>query len=79
LRVQPPGSIAAVNGRFWRVSPVPWVLANVHSPNPQQPFAAASGTGGPRAVLIDLLPGKPPAASWTEARMTKVAKVSAWF
>ena len=37
--------------------PFPWVLANVPSPNPQQPFAACNGTGAPRPALIDLLPG----------------------
>ncbi len=40
--------------------PFPLVLANVPSPNPQQPFAAGNGTGAPRPALIDLLPGKPP-------------------
>src|SRR5262249_44053306 len=28
--------------------PLPWVLANVPSQNPQQPFAAGNGTGAPR-------------------------------
>src|SRR6266446_4939337 len=40
--------------------PFPWVLANVPSPNPQQPFAAGNGTGAPRPALVDLLPDRPP-------------------
>ena len=40
--------------------PFPWMLANVPSQSPQQPFAAGNGTGVPRPELIDLLPGKPP-------------------
>src|SRR6516162_4053699 len=40
--------------------PFPWMLANVPSQSPQQPFAAGNGTGAPRQALIDLLPGKPP-------------------
>jgi hypothetical protein len=48
------------NGRNRRILPVPGVLANVPSPNPQQLFAAGNGTGVPRPALIDLPPGKPP-------------------
>ena len=59
--------------------PFPWVLANVPSPNPQQPFAAGNGTGAPRPALIDLLPGEPPKGKLMEAKVTKVAKVSARF
>ena len=43
---------------FGASCPFPWVLANVPSPNPQQPFAAGNGTAAPRLALIDLLPGK---------------------
>jgi len=32
--------------------PFPWVLANVASPNPQQPFAAGNGTGAPEFGLF---------------------------
>jgi len=37
--------------------PFPWVLANVPSPNPQQPFAAGNGTRAPLTAFVD--PGKP--------------------
>jgi hypothetical protein len=40
---------------------LPWMLTNVPSPNPQQPFAAGIGTGAPQSAFADLLPGKPPA------------------
>jgi hypothetical protein len=52
----------------------PWVLANVHSPNPQQPFAVGNGTGGPRQALIDLLPGNSPEGKLDEGEMTNVAR-----
>jgi hypothetical protein len=40
--------------------PFPRVVANVLSPNPQQPFAAGNTIGGPRTAFVDLLPSKPP-------------------
>ena len=40
--------------------PFQWVLANVPSPNPQQPFGAGNTTGAPRTAFVDLRPSKPP-------------------
>jgi hypothetical protein len=37
------GRVAAIGASC----PFPWVLANVPSPNPQQPFAAGNETGAP--------------------------------
>ena len=49
------GHLGSANGAS---CPFPWVLANVPSPNPQQPLAAGNGTRAPRTAFVD--PGKPP-------------------
>jgi hypothetical protein len=54
--------------------PFPWVLANVPSPNPQQPFAAGNGTGAPRPALLTYSLASRLRASWTEARATKAPR-----
>jgi hypothetical protein len=37
---------------FGASCPFPWVLANVPSPNPQQPFATGNGTDAPEFGLF---------------------------
>jgi len=52
--------------------PFPWILANVPSQSPQQPFAAGNGTGAHDRRLSTYSPASRLRANWIEARVTKV-------